>query len=48
MSGFALIKKAPSHGKKKKKKKKPSSLFVKMRPSKWFTDFLKKNGSRYI
>ena len=40
MSGFALIKKAPSHGeKKKKKKKKPSSLFVKMRPSKWFTDF---------
>ena len=38
MSGFALIKKAPSHGEKKKKKK-PSSLFVKMRPSKWFTDF---------
>ena len=37
MSGFALIKKAPSHGEKKKKKK--PSLFVKMRPSKWFTDF---------
>ena len=34
-SGFAVVKKAPSPGKKLKKIKNSSSLFAQVRPTKW-------------